>query len=162
MVRRHWSQMRDEFTQHWKAYVFQSLFATMVMLVVLLFLTLQNAVVAASVGSSAFVVFAMPKSIPARSQNVIGGQIIGMLCGLLGNWLAHGTPVHEYIGFAVAVGLSIFIMVVVDMEHPPASGTALGVALTSTSWRVAVGVVSSVVLLSLIRIVFKKHIRDLV
>ncbi|MCK5147964.1 HPP family protein [bacterium] len=162
MVKRNYIQMRDEFLMHWKAYVFQSMFATIVMFLVLLFLTLQNAVVAASVGSSAFVVFAMPDSIPARARNVIGGQIIGMLCGLLGYVIANSTQAPEYLGYAIAVGLSIFIMVVVDMEHPPASGTALGIAITSTNWNISLGVIAAVVLLSLTKKIFRKYIRDLV
>lgn len=162
MFRQGYVQMREEFFTHWKHYVFQSMFATAVMIIVLIFMTLHNAVVAASVGSSAFVVFAMPNSIPARPRNVIGGQIIGMLCGLLGNFIAHCTPAPVILGYAVAVGLSIFIMVVVDAEHPAASGTALGVAITSFSWNVAAGVVTAVIILSLVRRFMRSYIYDLV
>jgi len=53
-------------------------------------------------------------------------------------------------------------MVVTDTEHPPASGTALGVAVTGFSWNVAVAVVTAVVVLSLVHHFFKSSIRDLV
>jgi len=159
---RHFNRHYFELKKHWKNYLFQSLFATLTMLIVLIFMTLHNEVVAASIGSSAFVVFAMPRSVPARARNVIGGQIIGMATGAFGHYLCTALPYPDIIFYSVAVGLSIFIMVVVDMEHPPASGTALGVAITSFSWTVGLGVIISVVFLSLVRHFFRRYIRDLV
>ena len=155
-------QMKHEFLQHWKHYVFQSLFFTFLMFIVLVFLTLENAVVAASVGSSAFVVFAMPNSVPAKPRNLIGGQIVGMACGALGSFLAVIMPGSSLLFYSVAVGLSIFIMVVTDTEHPPASGTALGVAISSFSWNVALGVITACIFLSVVHVAARKHIRDLV
>jgi len=161
-MRRNLKQIQTEFREHWKAYVFQSFLATIVMVAVLTFLTLQHPIVVASIGASAFIVFAMPKSVTAKTQNVIGGQIIGLITGSLGYWFGMVTPLPVIIPYALAVGFSIFIMVVVDMEHPPASGTALGVAITGFSWRVAVALVVAVITLSLVHRFFKAHIRDLV
>jgi CBS-domain-containing membrane protein len=127
-------KMIDKFRLHWKNYVFQSLFATVAVFVVLYFLTLQNAVIIASIGATAFIVFAMPKALTANARNVIGGHV---------------------------VGLSIFTMVVTDTEHPPASGTALGVAITGVHPNVLITVVLSIVLLSLIHHFFKPYLRDL-
>jgi len=59
------------------------------------------------------------------------------------------------------VGLSIFTMVVTDTEHPPAAGTALGVAITGMSPNVLVAVLLSIVLLSLMHRFFKPYLRDL-
>jgi CBS-domain-containing membrane protein len=127
-------KMIDKFRLHWKNYVFQSLFATVAVFVVLYFLTLQNAVIIASIGATAFIVFAMPKALTANARNFIGGHV---------------------------VGLSIFTMVVTDTEHPPASGTALGVAITGVHPNVLITVVLSIVLLSLIHHFFKPYLRDL-
>jgi CBS-domain-containing membrane protein len=63
--------------------------------------------------------------------------------------------------YSAAVGLSIFTMVVTDTEHPPASGTALGVAITGMHPDVLITVVLSIVLLSLIHHFFKPYLRDL-
>jgi CBS-domain-containing membrane protein len=52
--------------------------------------------------------------------------------------------------YSVAVGLSFFTMVVTRTEHPPASGTALGVAIAGFSLGAAIAVVTSVVMLSLV------------
>jgi len=161
-VRRNLQQMRNEFRKQWKAYTIQSVLATIILAGVFAFLTRQYAVIVASIGASSFIVFAMPKSITAKPQNIIGGHIIGLVTGFLGHWLVSTTAIPEVIPYALAVGLSMFLMVVVDMEHPPASGTALGVAITGFSWRVAIALIVAVVLLSLSHHFLKKHIRDLV
>ena len=66
LMKRSVRKMVDEFRQHWRNYVFQSLFATLAVFVVLYFLTLQNAVIIASLGATAFIVFAMPSYLPAQ------------------------------------------------------------------------------------------------
>ena len=63
--------------------------------------------------------------------------------------------------YAMAVGMSFFIMVVTDTEHPPGSATALGIVIGSFSWAIAITVVASAVILSIIHISFKKYLRDL-
>ncbi|MEA3225762.1 MAG: HPP family protein, partial [Planctomycetota bacterium] len=122
-----------EFRAYWKNYVFQSLLATLVIFFILLSLSFQeDAVIIASLGATAFIVFAMPNQITARSRNIIGGYIVGFLCGFVCSLVPIAEVMNESLGhsllYAVAVGLSIFIMVVIDTEHPPASGVALGVA----------------------------------
>jgi CBS-domain-containing membrane protein len=52
-------------------------------------------------------------------------------------------------------------MVVTDTEHPPAAGTALGVAMTGISLDVFIAVISSIILLSLIHRFFRSHMKDL-
>ena len=56
----------------------------------------------------------------------------------------------------------MFLMVVFDMEHPPACGTALGVAMTGFSWGVALAIITSTVVLALIKTGFKPYLKDLV
>ena len=79
-MRKSFKKMVDEFRQHWKNYVMQSLLATMSVFIVLYFLSLQHAVIIASIGATAFIVFAMPDSVTAQARNVIGG-----------NWLVFST-----------------------------------------------------------------------
>jgi CBS-domain-containing membrane protein len=155
-------QMIREFQAHWKNYVFQSLFATVVMVGVFVVLTLQNVVVVASLGSTAFVIFALPKSITAQPRNVIGGNMVGLLAGSLCALIPQPHYIVSLLVYALAVGSSIFIMVVTDTEHPPASGLALGVAVSGFSWSVGIAVVTAVVVLSLVHHFFKSMIRDLV
>jgi len=136
--------------------------ATGAMTLVLFFLTLENAVVVASIGATSFIIFAMPNSITAKPRNVVGGQLTGLISGALCSILMGLLPLHPIFIYSVAVGISIFIMVVIDMEHPPAAGTALGVTMTGFSWSIVLAVLTSVGILALIHHFFKRHIRDLV
>lgn len=150
-----------EFRQHWKNYVLQSILATFSVFIVLYFLSLQHAVIIASIGATAFIIFAMPDSITAQPRNVIGGQLVGLFFGFLFSLFPHSTMLPSIIVYSLAVGASIFTMVVIDMEHPPAAGTALGVAITGITWEVFVAIVVSIILLSIIHVLFKPYIRDL-
>ncbi|RLG73997.1 MAG: HPP family protein, partial [Thermoprotei archaeon] len=64
------SRLAKDFRILWKNYVLQSLLATISIFIVLLFLSLQHAVVIASIGATTFIIFTMPNSIAAKSKNV--------------------------------------------------------------------------------------------
>ena len=155
-------QMIEEFRRHWKHYVLQSVFATVVMVAVFMVLSMENVVVVASLGSTAFVIFAMPNSITAKPQNVIGGNIVGLISGSVCALIPQPYFIVSLLAYALAVGISIFVMVVTDTEHPPASGLALGLAITGFSWDVGIAIVTAVVVLSLVHHFCKSMIRDLV
>lgn len=150
-----------EFRQHWKHYVMQSLLATVSVFIVLYFLSLQHAVIIASIGASAFIVFAMPDNITAQPRNLIGGQWVGLFSGFLFSLFSPSALIMTLGIYSLAVGVAIFTMVVIDMEHPPAAGTALGVAITGISMDVFIAVSLSIILLSLIHKFFKPYMRDL-
>lgn len=155
-------QKFKEFSHYWRHYLLQSFFAMAVLFVIFLFLRFENVVVVASIGSTSFIVFAMPKSITARPVNVIGGHLVGLISGSLCSLIPQNLMIHSLLVYSLAVGISIFIMVVIDTEHPPASGTALGVAITGFSWNVAIAIITASVVLSLIHHFFNRYIRDLV
>lgn len=156
------TQMFDEFQKYWKHYVFQSSIAALTLFLLLVLLRLQNVVVVASIGSTLFIIFAMPKDITAQPRNVIGGHLVGLLSGGVCALIPHSTFVTSVLIYSVAVGISILIMVVIDVEHPPASGTALGIAYRGLSWNVVIVIVIFVVALSLVHRYCKKYIRNLV
>jgi len=150
------------FPLYWKHYVLQSIYATLAVSIVLLVLKLQNAVVVASIGASAFIIFSMPNSISANPKNVLGGHMIGLICGSLFGLIPHPSFLIFNIVYALAVGITFFLMVTTDTEHPPAAGTALGIALTGFSPDVALALVTSVVILAAIHFFFKPYLKDLV
>ncbi len=155
-------KIKKEFRLYWKHYVIQSILATLSMTLVLLFLTLQNAVVVASIGATSFIVFAMPDNITAKPRNVIGGHLVGLLIGSLCGFIPQLHFIFSIFTYSLAVGTSIFIMVVIDTEHPPASGTALGVSMTGFSLQVLIAVLTSTILLSFIHNRFRSKIKNLV
>jgi CBS-domain-containing membrane protein len=156
-MKKSFKKIDREFRQHWKNYVMQSILATIAVFIVLYFLNLRHAVIIASIGATAFIIFAMPESITAQPRNVIGGQLVGLFFGFIFSLF----PQYHIIMYALAVGASIFTMVVIDTEHPPAAGTALGVAITGITWEVFVAVTASIILLSIIHVLAKPYIRDL-
>lgn len=160
-MRKSIKKMVDEWKQFWRYYVLQSILATLSVFVVLYFLSLQNAVIIASIGATAFIVFAMPDNITAQARNVIGGQLVGLLYGFLFSLIPQPSLIYSIIVYSLAVGATIFTMVVTDTEHPPAAGTALGVAMAGISLDVFIAVISSIILLSLIHRFFRPHMKDL-
>ena len=63
--------------------------------------------------------------------------------------------------YALSVGITIFIMIITETEHPPAAGTALGIAISGFSFYVTITMVINVVVLSLIHYFFKEYLIDL-
>ncbi|MFC2063131.1 HPP family protein [Chloroflexota bacterium] len=155
-----------------KSFIIQSLLAVVAVAVILYFVEiLTHAAVIAALGSSAFIVFAMPHSITARSRKLIGGHIIGLasgticyyafLSGPLGNLINNWEFTTLFI-YALAVGLAIFLMVVTNTEHPPAAGTALGIVVYPWSSQVAIFVLSFAIILAIVRRLLISRMKDLV
>jgi len=137
-MRKSFKKMVYEFKQFWVHYVLQSI-----------------------LGATAFIVFTMPDNITAQARNVIGGQLVGLFFGFLFSLFPQPALIYSIALYSLAVGASIFTMVVTDTEHPPAAGTALGVAITGISLDVFIAVVMSIILLSLIHRFFKPYLKDL-
>ena len=53
-------------------------------------------------------------------------------------------------------------MVVLDFEHPPAAGTALGMTLVGYSGSAAAAITISILLLALVGYLTKPYLKDLV
>jgi len=147
---------------YWKNYLFQTVLATLVVFVLLLILSLREAVIIASIGASAFIVFAMPEDLTAKPRRLIGGHIVGVVSGALFTLVPRVSCTHLAIAASLAVGLSIFIMVITDTEHPPAAGTALGIASRSFSFGVAAAVIVSAIFLSVVHHLFRSRLKNLV
>jgi CBS-domain-containing membrane protein len=158
---RRWARICSEFPRLWKHYLYQSFLATIVVFIVLLSLTLENAVVIASIGATAFIVFTMPRNITAKPRRVIGGHIVGLFSGSLCALIPHSSTLFLIIVLSLAVGISICLMVALDVEHPPASGTALGTAITGFSPSVMIAVITSSLILSLAHHFAKRFLKDL-
>ncbi len=154
-----------------KSYIVQSLLAVVAVAIILYFVeVLTHAAIVAALGSSAFIVFAMPHSITARPRRLIGGHVVGLLSGTLCYYAFLNGPLEELITawefatlfvYALAVGLSIFLMAITNTEHPPAAGTALGVVAHAWSYQIVVFILLCAVSLAIVRRLFSSHLRDL-
>lgn len=82
---------------------------------------------AAPIGASAVLVFAVPASPLARPRAVIGGNVLSALVGVTCA-LAIPSPLAAA---AAAVGLAILLMALLGCLHPPGGAMALGAALSA-------------------------------
>jgi CBS-domain-containing membrane protein len=158
---RRWARIHREFPRLWKNYLYQSFLATIIVFIVLLLLTAEHAVVIASIGATAFIVFTMPRNVTAKPRRVIGGHLVGLLSGSLCALIPHSSNLPSIIVFSLAIGISICLMVALDVEHPPASGTALGVAITGFTPGVMIAVLTSSLVLSTAHHFSKRFLKDL-
>lgn len=111
-----------KYLKYRKHYILQSIYASISIFILTLILN-DNPVLIASIGSTAFIVFAMPKSLISQPKRIIGGHFLGFIIGSC----FYVFPFNNYIFFtaiwySLSVGITIFSMVVLDLEHPPAGG----------------------------------------
>ena len=164
--------------------VVQLIAAIAYVMVVLLVLDLSArsyliwAVGASSLASSAYLVFALPFGHASAAKRIAGGYVVAIICGVLvricAMWFfrfqghsAHivvdiSSDEHMYwlIG-AVAVGLSMFFMVIFDFEHPPAAGLSLALVIEMHEYFTIMVILGLALLLSVIKITFKRVLRNL-
>jgi CBS-domain-containing membrane protein len=151
-----------EFKRLWKSYLWQTACATAAILVVLLVLSLEQAVVISSIGATTFIVFIKPKNPFATPRSVIGGHLVGVLIGSAFAQLPHTASWARSVVYALTVGSALLVMAMTDTEHPPAAGTALSVVMAGGTWWIdVIAILSSAVLLSLFHHLLRPHLKDL-
>ncbi len=148
----------EKFKHLWKYYIIQSALAAITLLIIVLILGKEKMVIISTMGATAFIVFAMPRADSAQTRNVIGGHLVGLFCGAV----FYFTNLPHFIEYPFAVGLAVFIMVALDVEHPPAAGTALAVVISEVSLNAFVTIMLSAVILSQCRYYLRGFLRDLV
>lgn len=161
----------QKFLQNKRRYVLQCLGATTAIMLVLNMLNIftQTALIA-SLGATTFIVFAMPSAYSAQPRGIIGGYVIGIIVGALFGIIARSPYVTilpfsralEYTFFSsLAVGITIFLMVVTNMEHPPAAGLALGLVLNSWDLVTLVYVLVAALVLASLKVLLAPYLIDL-
>ena len=152
-------------------YLFQGGLATLSLVVILLIedALLRGAIVVA-IGSTVFIVFIIPDSVAATPRRVIGGHVVAVICGsalalllqapLLETFAENHSYVRE-IAAALAVGVSIMLMVFTNTEHPPAAGTALGLLIPGWSLSAVAFILVGALALSVIRILLRPKLINL-
>lgn len=148
-------------TYAWKNYLFQTLLAILTIFIVILILSIEEAVIISSLGSTIFIIFAMPRGVTAEPRNIIGGYLAALLSGSICSLIHPSFLLHSIGVYSLAVGLSLIIMVVTDTEYPPASGAALGIVMRGFSLSVTIAVITSVTIISLAHYFLKPFLKDL-
>jgi len=153
-----------------KRYALQCGMAGVVVLLLLLVLdAVTQTVLIASLGASAFIAFAVPRSLLSGHRHMIGGYVVGMLAGVimasLNNWIdpPGGWDHAVMVVFgALAIGSAMFLMVTTRTEHPPAASLALGLVLNEWTMTTLVVILTGVVLLSVVKRLVLPVLLDLV
>ena len=153
-------------------YVVQCLMATVAIMVVLVLMdAAEHTALIASLGASAFIAFTMPEAHVSWPRYLVGGYVVGLsvgvVFGLTFQWLglpAEGNSrfVAEVALGGLAVGVAIFLMVLLNFEHPPAAGIALGLVINPAWDVVTLGVIfSAVISLCLVKWLLRRYLRNL-
>lgn len=154
-------------------YIFQCLLATFVLSVAMLFLNIvTETALIASLGATAFIVFAMPKTYSSAPRRLIGGYTVGISIGIIFFYLEnriHYLSIIEpqinhplsYVLAAIAVGLTIFIMTVTNTEHAPAAGISLGLVINQWDITSLLFIITSMLVMVGVKCLLKPYLINL-
>lgn len=148
----------EKFKKLWMYYILQSLIPAVVLCILVCILGADRMVLISAIGATAFVLFAMPTTVSAKTKHVIGGHLVALVVGAL--FCLISLP--YFLEYSLALATAIFFMVALDVEHPPAVGTALAVVINESSLRMSfIAVMISVVVLTQCRYYLRHHLKDL-
>ncbi|MDN5360197.1 MAG: hypothetical protein PWQ84_1260 [Thermotogaceae bacterium] len=161
----------ENFRKHKKQFILQSLMTVGVVSVVLFFLDfLADGIVVASIGASSTIAFGNPHDERTGPRYLIGGYTFGVISGGF-CWLVAFSLDQIFPGInsgfvmallgAFSVGLTMFLMVITNTEHPPSSALALGLVLNGFSVLSAAVAIIGISLISLTQRLLKKYMYDL-
>jgi len=119
-------------TEHkvWVQAVLAGSGSALVMALLALLQQWQQLWLVAPFGATAVILFALPDSPLGKAKNVIAGHVLAALIGLV---FVHSFGLTVW-SLSVAVGLSIALMVLLKITHPPAGATTLLIMLTAPDW----------------------------
>jgi len=87
--------------------------------------------IAGSFGSSMVLLFGFPESPFAQPKNVFFGHLCTALVGVI---FVNYVPLPIYINIALSVGVGVFLMILLNIVHPPAGGNPIMVIIGSASY----------------------------
>ena len=166
-----WAWRDPGFARRPRLFVVQAGLATAVMLAILSFVhSLSSAAIAAGLASSVVGIFIAPSNPTSRIRSVVGGHGVALLLGSVFSALLFLGPVEAFLNdqqillhlsFATAVGMAMLLMAITNSEHPPAAGTALGMASREFDLPIFFSIIGAVALLAVIKLVIRPYLQDL-
>ena len=87
---------------------------------------------AGSFGSSMVLLFGYPESPFAQPKNVFFGHLLTSVVGVM---ILKFLPIDLFLQIAIAVGLGIFVMILLGVTHPPAGGNPIVIILGASSYN---------------------------
>jgi len=168
--------LNEKFKSYAAFFYFQISLAVVLVFLILLAMghisqtAILGAIGSSSLASSIFIICAFPKSRTASARSLIGSYFLAIMIGTLIYFVSIELTImqsvvsyrmlYEICG-ALAVGLTMFLMLLLRMEHPPAAGLALGLVLEAwTTWTILI-ILSAIILLSLLKVFLRDWLKQL-
>ena len=123
-------------------------FLTIGVLTLLTYKTEYGIFLIASFGSTMVILFGYPESPFAQPKNIFFGHLLTWITGVI---FVNYVPLPIYAMIPAAVGFGVFLMIFLNVTHPPAGGNPIIVIIGSASFSY---ILSPIILGSLIVIVF--------
>ena len=124
----------------------------------------------ASLVSSVVGIFINPAGTTSRLRAVVGGHTMPLLLESVFSFILFSRSIEGFIAdhsqlhvlmISFAVGLLILVMATTDTEHPPSAGIAIEMASRKWTPEVIGGILGALVLLGVITLELRRHLRDL-
>lgn len=116
----------------------------------------SSAILFASFGTSAFVLFMMPRSKAATISKFVKSYVISTLLGVVGFFLLDLLPLYVVAG--IVIFFLAILLFITRSEHPPSVGIAMAFVLFRVDLFGVLIVALAVVILLFLRIVLEKSV----
>jgi len=135
-------------------------FITISALTLLTYKTEFGVFLIASFGSTMALLYGYPESPFAHPKNIFFGHLVASLGGL---FVLYFIPLPLYLIIPLAVGLGVFLMIILNISHPPAGGNPIIIIMGSVSLDYIINPIISGTIIVIIfgvilnRIILKKN-----
>ena len=135
-------------------------FITICALTLLTYKTEFGVFLIASFGSTMALLYGYPESPFAHPKNIFFGHLVASLAGL---FVLYFIPLPLYLIIPLAVGLGVFLMIILNISHPPAGGNPIIIIMGSVSLDYIINPIISGTIIVIIfgvilnRIILKKN-----
>jgi CBS-domain-containing membrane protein len=145
---------RDKFIKASFAGIFSAL--TIGVLTLITYKTELGLFLAASFGSSMVLLYGFPESPFAQPKNIFFGHLLTALVGVI---FVNFIQLPIFIIIPVAVGFGIFLMIILDVVHPPAGGNPIMVIIGSASFDYLFSpIITGTIIILLFGVILNKYI----
>ena len=145
---------RDKFVKASLAGIFSAF--TIGVLTLITYKTELGLFLAASFGSSMVLLYGFPESPFAQPKNIFFGHLLTALVGVI---FVNFIQLPIFLIIPVAVGFGIFLMIILDVVHPPAGGNPIMVIIGSASFDYLFSpIITGTIIILLFGVILNKYI----
>ena len=145
---------RDKFIKASLAGIFSAF--TIGVLTLITYKTELGLFLAASFGSSMVLLYGFPESPFAQPKNIFFGHLLTALVGVV---FVNFIQLPVFLIIPVAVGFGIFLMIILDVVHPPAGGNPIMVIIGSASFDYLFSpIITGTIIILLFGVILNKYI----